>query len=757
MEFCPRFNLRLDISRYDRRPDLTGSELAVMRSVRRSRNPGWALFRYRKDVRRLIEPLEAARAIICSDLKNAPRRHYPLANLFVLMHKKKKSFWAWSKKDWQDLLSIERNYRYQIPAAMAYLLCNLEVNPRGRRLVPQLLAEKAFGQDMAGAVATTEAALEGWGYSPRTLNEILGMLRKVLLANHSPYLKDISPDFLQSLYNTAGTENARFLLSTISMILAAKGIVAKQISVPPTRRARLVEAVHEGCDWNALAENQRIDPEWLRWCWRWFNTSTFVRQTRLQGYSDLKVTGRWLKLEHPDIVSPAQWDVPLAAECVAMIDRLVVGRLADPGHRPAGKPLSPATKEGYLTTLRAFFWDCQEWNWIPRRFNPSRAFRTPRSIKSLLGTKPRPVTDSFWAKLLWAGLNLKSEDLPKKTVGAHMYFPFELVRALAVAWLLAGLRNNEYRRLRVGCIRWVSDPNCGDANTPETEDAGIQERTEASSSPRQSCLLEVPVNKTAPAFIKPIDHAVGEAIETWEKVRPPQPKALDKKTGEMVDLLFSYRGRHVGSAYVNKTLIPLLCKKAGISKLDPKGAITSHRARSTLASQLDKADMSLPDIQAWLGHKSPASTLHYIAQQPTKLAKAYAEAESFKRNLRSIEVLIDGEAVRNGLAASGESWKYYDLGHGHCTWDFFVECPHRMACAKCDYYLPKASSKAQLLEAKSNLLRMRQEIPLTEEECRAVDEGLGALQKLCEKLSNVPTPSGQTPREILQLQANKGG
>ena len=306
-----------------------------MRSVRRSRNPGWALFRYRKDVRRLIEPLEAARAIICSDLKNAPRRHYPLANLFVLMRKKKKSFWAWSKKDWQDLLSIEEDYRYQIPATMAYLLCNLEVNPRGRRLVPQLLAEKAFGQDMAGAVATMQAALEEWGYSPRTLNEMLGMLRKVLLANHSPYLKDISSDLLQSLYNAAGTENARFLLSTISMILAAKRIVAKQISVPPTRRARMVEAVHEGCDWNALAENQRIDLGMVTLVLAMVQYFYFRPTDATPGYSDLKVIGRWLKLEHPDIVSPAQWDVPLAAECVAMIDRLVVGRLADPAPSPA--------------------------------------------------------------------------------------------------------------------------------------------------------------------------------------------------------------------------------------------------------------------------------------------------------------------------------------------------------------------------------------------------------------------------------------
>jgi len=42
--------------------------------------------------------------------------------------------------------------------------------------------------------------------------------------------------------------------------------------------------------------------------------------------------------------------------------------------------------------------------------------------------------------------------------------------------------------------------------------------------------------------------------------------------------------------------------------------------------------------------------------------------------LRAIEVLIDQEAVRNGRAAA-EPWKFYDLGHGYCTYDFFEQCP----------------------------------------------------------------------------------
>jgi hypothetical protein len=68
--------------------------------------------------------------------------------------------------------------------------------------------------------------------------------------------------------------------------------------------------------------------------------------------------------------------------------------------------------------------------------------------------------------------------------------------------------------------------------------------------------------------------------------------------------------------------------------------------------------------------------------------------------------------------------------NGYCTYDFFDQCPHRMACAKCSFYMPKRSTAAALLEGKNNLLRMRQEIPLTDAEAAAVDDGASALDSL---------------------------
>ena len=357
---------------------------------------------------------------------------------------------------------------------------------------------------------------------------------------------------------------------------------------------------------------------------------------------------------------------------------------------------------------------------------------------ALIGPDPRVIADDVWAKLLWAGLNITSGDLPSHGgVGRDPWYPEEMARAVVMIWLFGGLRVDELSRLRMGCVRWQRD----DVIITGTSEVLTKDAV---------CLLDVPAHKTGLPFTKPVDRVVGEAIDAWEAVRPRQPLLLDSKTGEAVDFLFSYRAKRMSRSHVNRCLIPLLCAKANVPRTDARGALTSHRARSTIATQLfnAKEPMTLFELQAWLGHRSPHSTQQYAKIAPTRLAKAYADAGYFGRNLRTVEVLIDQDVVRSGAAARGEPWRFYDLGHGYCTYDFFDQCPHRMACAKCSFYRPKGSSEAQLLEARANLLRLRQDIPLTEDERAAVDDGLVALEHLCAQLANTPTPAGPTPREL---------
>ena len=54
----------------------------------------------------------------------------------------------------------------------------------------------------------------------------------------------------------------------------------------------------------------------------------------------------------------------------------------------------------------------------------------------------------------------------------------------------------------------------------------------------------------------------------------------------------------------------------------------------------------------------------------------------------------------------------------------------------------------QLLPGKADLLPLRQEIPLNDSELAAVDDGVAAMEKLLERLADVPTPAGPTPREL---------
>ncbi|HCQ3204741.1 TPA: integrase, partial [Escherichia coli] len=125
------------------------------------------------------------------------------------------------------------------------------------------------------------------------------------------------------------------------------------------------------------------------------------------------------------------------------------------------------------------------------------------------------------------------------------------------------------------------------------------------------------------------------------------------------------------------------------------------------------------------------------------LAGSLDKAGYFECNRRMVSVLIDQDAIAEGLVASGKPWRYYDLGHGFCTYDFFEQCPHRMACAKCSFYMPKSSSEAQYLEGRQNLLKLMQEIPLTDDEQAAVENDIQAVDKLLNKLTGGATPGNK--------------
>jgi hypothetical protein len=124
----------------------------------------------------------------------------------------------------------------------------------------------------------------------------------------------------------------------------------------------------------------------------------------------------------------------------------------------------------------------------------------------------------------------------------------------------------------------------------------------------------------------------------------------------------------------------MLCAKAGIPPADERGAITSHRVRTTIAMLLHNAPEGLTifELMQWLGHKDPKTTQSYARVKPTKLAAAYSKAEHTSR-------LVDTKADANG-----EVKVSYVLGdHGLCGNPDWATCLYWMACIKCPFFVPK--------------------------------------------------------------------
>lgn len=138
--------------------------------------------------------------------------------------------------------------------------------------------------------------------------------------------------------------------------------------------------------------------------------------------------------------------------------------------------------------------------------------------------------------------------------------------------------------------------------------------------------------------------------------------------------------------------------------------------------------------------------------QPTDLVDAAAaeQPDTDERPDHLDRVVGRGGAGRTGswraaAAGGGQPWKYYDLGDGYCSYDFFAKCPHRLACARCPFYLPKNSHRGELLAVKDGIDTMLEQLELTDDERVALEGDRDAVTALVERLTDIPTPAAPPP------------
>ncbi len=736
----------LNLDGYDRNPSLTETERNEFARIFRPSGHPTAIYRRNVALSRLLQPIVDAIAYVHADKTTLTDT---IRFVSLEMHQRGKAFWGWTIEEWCECLCqsdtafslrFERRCMKgakgrQGLAVLVYLLCpSLPIDPLIHLMKLNAFSQKIIRKEVLDeAVRRLQKILQSWGYLQKDHVRLTACVGYLLLRNRSPNLDDLTIELLETVAQNCPNRSVQDKLFQVSKVLLALGIINRPLSYVFGRGKGTTRPVENDNDGS-------ISDAWFSWCQRWRKHTTLQNANAV--YYPLLKVGRWLKVMHSDITSPAQWTYELAAEFVAAVNEMNVGEWIDTRQRRMaverfGKPMRANSKEKLFKAMRKFLYDCREWEWVQLQINPHRALSTPRSIRNLLAPNPRIIDKEFWAKILWAAMNLEAEDLPLAGNDMPVY-PLEMVRAIAAVWCFAALRSDEIWRLRIGCMRWQHE----DVMIPETGELLPKDAT---------CFLDVPVNKTSRAYTKAVHTIVGKRVNEWERIRPKeQPRGLDKKTSESVQFLFSFRGKRISKAYINEALIPLLCKKVGIPEQDSRGQITSHRARATIASMLynAKEPLTIFELKEYLGHKHLSSTQSYVSVDPTKLASKVAKTGYLEQNMATVEVLLDQDAVMSGAAARGEAWKYYDLGHGYCTNAFWAECKHRMACARCPFYRPKSSMMEHLVEGKANLVRMLEFVALTEDERLLVTEGIELHQTLLEKLVDEPTPAGPTPRQL---------
>ncbi|HEY6409401.1 MAG TPA: hypothetical protein VIY29_18230, partial [Ktedonobacteraceae bacterium] len=231
--------------------------------------------------------------------------------------------------------------------------------------------------------------------------------------------------------------------------------------------------------------------------------------------------------------------------------------------------------------------------------------------------------------------------------------------------------------------------------------------------------LRVPTNKYRGEFWSPIPQYTAEAILAWKALRPKnQPLVQDRKTRQPTAYLFQYREKLIGSEFLNDSLIPLLCKAAGLVDeqgnpyRDALGPITSHRARASTAYYLKAMGMTPYDIGKLLGHTNPNRTLPwYLKENLHQLGRMYRKANPLDR---TVHALLDTQA-----AGRGEPCVFYYLSDSPdgrprlCGNPNFRLCYHQLQCAECEAYIE--TELAEVIEQRPGMLHIAVPIPLPDQ------------------------------------------
>jgi hypothetical protein len=378
-------------------PRLTGDEAAVLTRLVRTR------FRLtvhdRGVLARLIEPLDAVTAAWPA------RRDHGARNLILAgVHQRQLAWWAWNQETWAALI-VEHGASVSLPAiALGQLLGHhRRLHHHANAVELRQLADLVFGVDVAqAAIDEVRTTLAAWEASQAFPGQIVNTVVDLLLTSGSPRLRDVTEEAVSAVLSDNPTRSARRLgLFKVSRVLAERRIISRPLNN---------NEHHRGNRASTLAD---VPGPWLDWALRWRELARQEPSTAKVMFSTICIAGRWTAEKHPEAVSPDLWTRDIAAEYVADTMHAKCGDWAGHNRNKTnyGRPLAASGMANRIDSIRGFFCDLIEFEWIEAKFDPRRVLSLPISLRAQMKQNPRIIDDASWAKLMAAGLTLNSEDL----------------------------------------------------------------------------------------------------------------------------------------------------------------------------------------------------------------------------------------------------------------------------------------------------------------------------------------------------------
>jgi integrase len=283
---------------------------------------------------------------------------------------------------------------------------------------------------------------------------------------------------------------------------------------------------------------------------------------------------RWLATTYPEITSLGQLHREHAEEFLCWLGAQT--------SQHTGAPLAMTTRRSVVTLLARFVNETAAWQWDDV---PGRVLFVRGDIPKTPKTLPRFIPDHELTALM--------------TAVGQLPDPYQRAALIVARW--SGARRDEIRRLAIDCLGTYPDGH-----------------------PR----LRIPVGKGHAERSIPLHPQAADALRPLIELarRHAARGQFDASVGRPVQHIFTARGKLLSIAFLFDLSLKTACTGAGLIDARGRPAVSAHRFRHTIGTQLAEGGARLQTIMAVLGHRSPAMSLIYASLSDPTVKQQYQDA-----------------------------------------------------------------------------------------------------------------------------------